>query len=79
MKLEPGDKVWVTQEDDAERAGWAVWDGKFWTSPYGVRWSSSSLRAYVYGNSLRLKQDPTDDFGLGYEYMAEQLIAEGAM
>jgi hypothetical protein len=76
MKLNPGDKVWVTRGDGSEKTGWAEWDGECWLAPcsvpYYVGELSKYLSPYSYGH--------LDEMGRpNWMHMAEQLIAEGAM
>ena len=72
MKLEPGDKVWVTQHDGSTVRGWAEWDGEQWNAPCGVPYLLHELRGYLRPETI-FHHKPN------WLFMAEQLIAEGAM
>ena len=77
MKLEIGDKVWVTQRDGACRTGWYVFsllsNQPSWEHEAGDWFAGASVKEL----KRALKQYPT--ICSGYCHIAEQLIATGEM
>lgn len=72
MKLQKGDKVWVTLEDGALETGWVEWDGVVWLGPCGRTYSAGDLLLYLADPGWWTTRP-------NYHHMAEALIAEGAM
>ncbi len=70
-KLVPGDKVWVSRRDDADKSGWAEWTGNCWVAPCGLKYDLSYMK-YV------LWLDSANASAAQYFRMAEQLIADSS-
>ncbi len=84
MKLEPGDKVWITKWDGAEHstksALWAEWNGEVWlgcvrpTGPF--RWDVNQLAFEMEDALLNELGDRQTD---NVDHMIEQMLADGTL
>ena len=87
MRLAKGDQIYIERNADACQSGWWTWNGKRWThpleSPAAERFSLYAPR--YFGRYVARFNDSvrdglcTYDVMFGWECIAEQLIAEGAM
>ncbi len=88
MRLRKGDRIQLCRADGAQ-PGWAEWDGECWRGACGemmtlaiIRWR---LHYNHYGDCDAVSEDELVSrdrmlsFMDGWECMAEQLIATGAM
>ena len=85
VKLREGDKFWLTKSDGACCQGWWVWEMRsqcFIHATQHVAMSAYDLKWCVERNSDWLLDGVSDVMVMKiytYEYMAEQLIAEGSL
>ena len=81
VKLEPGDKFWVTRRDGADTPGWAEWNGRCFLAPCGLRYWKADILCELRSVQVELKMDgcvPTH-YLERWVFIAEQLIAEGSI
>ena len=85
MRLREGDKFFTTKRDGVCLPGWWVWeDGRFKNekNPDSFPMTVHELKHRLKTNSSWLHDgnySPHSDVVYAFEFMAEQLIAEGAI